>query len=554
MADRATVDSIPDFENTYARDLPGLYVAWQPAAAPAPRLLFLDDALAAELGFGDAGALRGPRGAAFFSGNALPAGAEPIAQAYAGHQFGGFSPQLGDGRALLVGEVIDRSGQRRDVAFKGSGRTPFARGGDGKAAVGPMLREVLISASMHALGIPTTRALAVVATGDPVARERMLPGAVLTRVAASHLRVGTFQYVAARGDIDLLRRLADYAIARHDPALVGAPDRHLRLLRAVAARQATLVAQWMNVGFIHGVMNTDNMTISGETIDYGPCAFMEAYDPSAVFSSIDHGGRYAYANQPHIARWNVARLAEALLPLIVEADGGRPDDEDAMRRAIAEAMVVIDDFPLRYLAALRKGQRAKLGLDTAGSDRRPANRADDGRAEGGGATHDPDGDAKSDAKGDAKGDAKDGDAVAALADDWLALLHAQAVDFTLAWRRLADAAAGDAGGVRALFAAPAALDTWLERWREACARNASPGGPDPAQRAARMRRVNPWIIPRNHRVEAALAAAQDGDDLVPFERLLAALRRPWDEAPDLASFAEPAPAGFTATHRTFCGT
>jgi uncharacterized protein YdiU (UPF0061 family) len=270
---------------------------------PAPRLLFLNEALLEELGLG-AGPLAGQDGAALFAGNVLPPGAQPIAQAYAGHQFGGFSPQLGDGRALLIGELIDRNGTRRDIAFKGSGRTPFSRGGDGKAAVGPMLREVLIGEAMHALGIPTTRALAVAATGERVRREVSLPGAVLTRVAASHLRVGTFQYFMTQGDIAKLRRLADYTIARHDADLVGTPDPYLGLLRSVARRQAVLIAQWMNVGFIHGVMNTDNMTISGETIDYGPCAFMEDYHPATVFSSIDHSGRYAYANQPLIARWN----------------------------------------------------------------------------------------------------------------------------------------------------------------------------------------------------------------------------------------------------------
>ena len=303
------------FDHTYARDLPGASVAWRPAAAPSPRLLFLNEPLAHELGL-DVAALRAADAAAIFAGNAPPTDAQPIAQAYAGHQFGGFSPQLGDGRALLLGEVIDRRGRRRDIAFKGSGRTPFSRGGDGKAAVGPMLREALIGEAMHALGIPTTRALAVAATGEPVYRETALPGAVLTRVAASHLRVGTFQFFASRGDLPTLRRLLDYTIARHDPALRDAPEPPLALLRAVARRQAALVAQWMNVGFIHGVMNTDNMALSGETIDYGPCAFMEAYDPAAVFSSIDHGGRYAYANQPHIARWNLARFAEALLPLM----------------------------------------------------------------------------------------------------------------------------------------------------------------------------------------------------------------------------------------------
>jgi uncharacterized protein YdiU (UPF0061 family) len=500
------------FDNTYARDLPGFYVPWQPARAPSPRLLFLNEALAAELGL-DAAALRGAEGAALFCGNSLPEDAEPIAQAYAGHQFGGFSPQLGDGRALLLGELTDRQGRRRDIAFKGSGRTPFSRGGDGKAAVGPMLREVLIGEAMHALGIPSTRALAVAATGEPVYRERTLPGAVLTRVAASHLRVGTFQYFLARGEIDRLRQLADYTIARHDPELAAAPDRHLGLLRAAAQRQASLVAQWMNVGFIHGVMNTDNMALSGETIDYGPCAFIEAYDPATVFSSIDHGGRYAYGNQPHIARWNLARFAETLLPLMTDADA---DDEAAIQRAVAQATEVIDAFPGLYAAALLRGQRAKLGLFAA--------------------------------------TAAEDEADAALAQNWLELLHAQAVDFTLGWRRLAGAAEGDEAPLRALFVDARPLDTWLEGWRGRLARDEAAGGPAPAERAARMRRSSPWIIPRNHRVEEALDAATHEDDLRPFERLLAALRRPFDDAEDLARYAEPAPRELTAGYRTFCGT
>jgi uncharacterized protein YdiU (UPF0061 family) len=490
------------FDNTYARELPEHYVAWKPAAVPAPRLLFLNRELADELGL-DAAALAGDEGAAVFSGNRVPEGAEPLAQAYAGHQFGGFSPQLGDGRALLLGELVDRRGRRRDLALKGSGRTPFSRGGDGKAAVGPMLREVIVGEAMHALGIPTTRALAVAATGEPVFRELTLPGAVLARVAASHLRVGTFQFFAARGDRAALARLAEYTIARHDPALAGTPDRVFGLLRAVAERQAALLAQWMNVGFIHGVMNTDNMTISGETIDYGPCAFVEAYDPQAVFSSIDHGGRYAFANQPLVARWNLARLAETLLPLV--ADG---DDEAAVKQAVARAHEVLDAFPAWYEAAWRRGQRTKLGL----------------------------------------AEARAGDEV--LADDWLALLHRERVDFTLAWRRLADAAAGDETPLRALFTEPAAPAAWLGRWRE---RIAAEDGPA-AERAAGMRAASPYVIPRNHRVEEALAAASNDGDRAPFERLLAAVRRPFDEAPELERYAEPAPPELTAGYQTFCGT
>jgi len=505
------------FDNTYARDLQGFYVPWQPTAAPAPRLLFLNHALAEELGL-DGASLDGPEGAAVFAGNALPEGAEPIAQAYAGHQFGGFSPQLGDGRALLLGEVIDRQGRRRDVAFKGSGRTPFARGGDGKAAVGPMLREVLVGEAMHALGIPTTRALAVAATGEPVQRETTLPGAVLTRVAASHIRVGTFEFYASRGETERLRRLAEYTIARHDPEVAGEPQPFLALLEAVATRQAALVAQWMNVGFIHGVMNTDNMAISGETIDFGPCAFLEAYDPATVFSSIDRHGRYAFGNQPAIAQWNLARLAESLLPLIA-------DDPD---QAATLAMEVLDAFPGQYQWFLLRGQRAKLGL------RRDAMQ-----------------DSATDAGQDDAGDA-------ALAADWLALLHAGRVDFTLGWRRLADAAAGDEAPLRALFADANAPDAWLARWRARCAAEDAAAGEQEvkagSERAAAMRTVNPWVIPRNHRVEEALAAATEEGDLAPFVRLLDALRKPYDEAGASSPYAEPAAAAVTACYRTFCGT
>ena len=520
------------FDNTYARELPGFYVACQPATVPAPALIYLNRPLADELGL-DAAALEGAEGAALFAGNTVPVGAEPLAQAYAGHQFGGFSAQLGDGRALLLGEVLDRHGQRRDIALKGSGRTPFSRGGDGKAAVGPMLREVLIGEAMHALGIPSTRALAVVATGERVRREGSFPGAVLTRVAASHLRVGTFQFFATRGELDKLRQLADYTIARHDPGLAGTPGRYVALLGAVAQRQARLIAQWMNVGFIHGVMNTDNMTISGETIDYGPCAFMEAYDPDTVFSSIDHGGRYAYGNQAPIARWNLARLAEALLPLM--ADG---DDEATVQQAVAEVTAVIDAFPGWYGQALLQGRRAKLGLQTAG-------------------------DASKDGDDSHNSDESENSDDSLLAEDWLALLQQHGVDYTLAWRRLADAAAGDANPLRALFAEAAAVNPWLERWHVRCAQQDAStseagavgvGSAAVSARAARMRRVNPWIIPRNHRVEEALEAASAHGDLTLFQSLMAALQRPYDEDPGLAHYAEPAPAQVTAAYQTYCGT
>ena len=325
------------FDNTYARELEGFYVPWKATQVARPSLVKFNRELARELGL-DADALDSEEGARIFAGNEIPEGAAPLAQAYAGHQFGGFVPQLGDGRALLLGEVIDRNGHRRDIQLKGSGPTPFSRAGDGRAALGPVLREYLIGEAMHALGIPTTRGLAAVLTGEPVFRESALPGAILTRVAASHIRVGTFQFFAARGEEAKVRRLADYVIDRHYPELKDDANPYLGLLERVCDRQAALVANWMHVGFIHGVMNTDNMAISGETIDYGPCAFMDHYDPATVFSSIDTHGRYAYANQPRIAHWNLARFGETLLSLI-DAD---------RNRAIARATEVVNAFPERY--------------------------------------------------------------------------------------------------------------------------------------------------------------------------------------------------------------
>ena len=497
-------DAMLTLDATYARQLDGFSTPWKPAPVPNARTLFFNRPLAESLGL-DADALAGPSAAALFAGDAVPDGAVPVAQAYAGHQFGGFSPQLGDGRAVLLGETVDGAGVRRDIALKGSGRTPFSRGGDGKAAVGPMLREALYGEAMHALGIPTTRALAVVATGESVFRETVLPGAVLTRVAASHIRVGTFQFFAARGDLARVQRLADYAIARHDAPLLAStaegPERYRAFFAAVADRQASLVARWLNVGFIHGVMNTDNMAISGETIDYGPCAFLEAYDPKAVFSSIDSGGRYAFGNQPAIARWNLTRLAECLLPLLGDADEAQQ----------AAAIAVIDAFPARFDRHWRDGQLAKLGLSPrVGSD------ADD----------------------------------AALADDWLALLAAARADFTLAWRHLAAAAEGDEAPLRVLLPDAAALGAWLARWRA----RASADGPGGTARAAALRRANPWLVPRHPQVEAALAAASDRDDLAPFDALLAALREPFEAREDRAALAQPASAEATACYRTFCGT
>ncbi|WP_457974471.1 protein adenylyltransferase SelO [Arthrobacter sp. D1-17] len=467
------------FDGRFARELAEMAIPWQAAEVPEPRLLVLNEPLAAELGF-DPAALRSPDGLHLLTGNSLPVGATPVAQAYAGHQFGWFTPRLGDGRAVLLGEVADADGRLRDIHLKGSGRTPFARGGDGLAAVGPMLREYIVSEAMYALGIPTTRSLAVVATGRPVYRETELPGAVLARVASSHLRVGSFQYARATGDDDLLRRLADHAIARHYPAAANADNPYLAFFEAVLASQAALVAKWMLVGFIHGVMNTDNMTISGETIDYGPCAFMEGFDPATVYSSIDEGGRYAYANQPVVAEWNLARLAEVLLPLIHE------DQE----QAVALAVESLGAFRPQYSAAWSAGMVAKLGLETL-----------------------------------------DDDETSPLVDGVVTVLQAGRVDYTTFFRRLGAAARGDAETVRALFRDPAGFDAWAENWLAF--------GPD----AASMDRVNPLYIPRNHLVEEALASAVGGD-LGPFERLVEAVSAPYDERPGLERYAAAAPESF----------
>jgi uncharacterized protein YdiU (UPF0061 family) len=476
-------------DNQFARELPGLAVAWQAEAAPDPQLLVLNDQLATELRL-DPAWLRSPDGLRFLVGTSVPAGASPVAQAYSGHQFGGFVPRLGDGRALLLGELADDHGRLRDLHLKGAGRTPFARGGDGLAAVGPMLREHVISEAMHALGIPTTRSLAVVATGRTVRRESLLPGAVLARVASSHLRVGSFEFASATGDAQLLRRLADHAIARHHPAAARADNPYLSLFEAVVAAQASLVAQWMLVGFVHGVMNTDNMTISGETIDYGPCAFLDAFDPATVFSSIDEQGRYAYGNQPVVAEWNLARLAETLLPLIA-------DDQD---RAVELAVDSLGGFRQHYSAAWSYGLRLKIGFP----------------------------------------DSIDDAIAGPLVEDLLTLLQVNRVDHTSFFRSLGGAARGDAEPVRSLVLDLAGVDAWLERWRAL--------GPD----ADVMDRVNPVYIPRNHLVEEALIAATAGDR-APVERLLEAVTRPFEERPGLERYAEPAPEGFGA-YRTFCGT
>ena len=488
-----------NFSNSYAEELPDFYVESAPMAVQDPSLLQFNAPLADELGLG-IGELPSQDLAQIFSGQILLAGSRPLAQAYAGHQFGGFSPQLGDGRGLLLGEVAAPDGRRRDIALKGSGRTAYSRGGDGKAAIGPVLREYLLGEAMHTLGIPTTRSLAAVATGESVYRENTLPGAILTRVASSHIRIGTFEFFASQQRWDQVKQLADYAIERHYPHLSSDDDRYLLFLQAVSERQAALVANWMLIGFIHGVMNTDNMAISGETIDYGPCAFMEAFSPDAVFSSIDQRGRYAYKNQPQMAQWNLTRFAEALLPLI---------DKDNPERAVPKVEAILNDFTFHYEKHWLAGAQAKLGLENSDLD-------------------------------------VDSDKV--LVNDWLNLLEIYAVDYTLAWRRLADAAEGNSESLEALFPSSEVLSPWLNRWHERIAKQSA------ADSASRMRSVNPIYIPRNHLVEDALDAATNDSNLEPFEKLLAVLSHPFDERPELASYAQPAPENFTGRYKTFCGT
>lgn len=485
------------FDNTYATLAPKFFRRVMPTPVSAPRLIRFNEELAAELGL-DAEALASSHSAQIWSGNSVPAEAEPLAMAYAAHQFGQFVPQLGDGRAILLGEVIDRQGRRRDIQLKGAGPTPFSRSGDGRAALGPVLREYVVSEAMHALGIPTTRALAAVITGEPVYRETVMPGAVLTRVAASHIRIGTFQFFAARGDTEGLKELADYVIDRHYPAVKSAENPYLALLDEVIGRQAGLVAQWMGVGFIHGVMNTDNMSVSGETIDFGPCAFMDDYDPRKVFSSIDRNGRYAYENQPAIAQWNLARLAETLLHLI------DPDTDNA----IALATASLEGFVGRYEKAWLAVMRRKTGLLT--------NRDED----------------------------------AALFKWLLDLMHAGKADFTLAFRRLTLAVndeAGD-GAIASLFENPADIATWMVAWRER--QTLEPQGKQ--ERVDLMAQANPAYIPRNHRIEEAIQAALAGD-FQPFEMLNAILARPFEEQPGHAAWQKP-PEPDERVLKTFCGT
>lgn len=488
---------IPSFDNSYARLPERFYARQTPEPVAAPRLIRLNRPLAESLGF-DPDALSEQAWADVFAGNAALPGAEPLAMAYAGHQFGNFVPQLGDGRALLLGEVIDRTGVRRDVQLKGAGRTPFSRGGDGRAAMGPVLREYVVSEAMHALGIPTTRALAAVGTGDAVYRESALPGAILTRVASSHIRIGTFQYFAARGDTDAVRELAGHVIGRHYPDLTDSPAPYLELLRAFADRQALLVARWLGVGFIHGVMNTDNVSIAGETIDFGPCAFLDEYDPATVFSSIDQMGRYAYERQPHIAQWNLARFAETLLPLLAE------DQE----QAIALATDVVSAFSQRFEARWIEVMAGKLGI------------------------------------------LKPCAADAALVRDLLGLMQRSGADFTLTFRRLAEFADPEHPVHRLDGLVPPSADRedWIARWRSRLASEGSPSA-----NAARLLATNPAYIPRNHRVEQLIDTAVSGNDFAPFERLLDVLAAPYDERPQHAAYTLP-PEPHERVLQTFCGT
>lgn len=486
------------FDNSY-RALPDrFYAAVAPTPVTTPRLIKLNRDLATELGL-DAAALDGPAGAEIFSGNVLPDGGFPLAMVYAAHQFGTFVPKLGDGRAILLGEVIDAGGNRRDIQLKGAGRTPFSRRGDGRAALGPVLREYLVSEAMHALGIPTTRALAAVSTGEVVNRDTVLPGAVLTRVAASHIRIGTFQFFAATGDDEAVRNLADHVLDRHYQHVRAAENPYLALLEAYTERLAALVARWMQVGFIHGVMNTDNMAISGETIDYGPCAFLDAYNPAKAFSAIDQQGRYAYQNQPGIAQWNLARFAETLLPLL------DADRETAIASANAALVTFGHHFQSHWLA----GMSRKIGLLAQ----------------------------------------EDGDLD--LVQEFLAILHEGEADFTLSFRTLADAASDSSADaeMRKLFVLPDLYDAWAMKWRARLSRETT----DAIERRAVMRELNPAFIPRNHRIEQAIEAAIERDDFSLFEQLTVVLANPYEDQPGFVDYRQP-PAPAERVIRTFCGT
>ena len=496
-ATTGTANLIP-FNNSYARLPDRFYAKLAPTPVAAPRMIRLNSPLARQLGI-DPEWLSSPAGVAVLAGNKVPIGAEPLAMAYAGHQFGGFSPQLGDGRAILLGEVIDRDGVRRDIQLKGSGPTPFSRRGDGRAALGPVLREYIVSEAMAALGIPTTRALAAVTTGESIRRETLLPGAVFVRIASSHIRVGTFQFFAARDDREAVQTLADYVISRHYPEAAEASNRYRTLLDLIVRRQAELVARWMLIGFIHGVMNTDNTSVAGETIDYGPCAFMDTYDPAKVYSSIDRGGRYAFGNQVQITMWNLARLAETLVPLL-------GDNDEA---GLAQANEVIAAFPAEFQDAYVTGLRQKLGLQTVHED-----------------------------------DLE-------LAQDLLDRMAAGNADYTLTFRCLSEAAGDPTGDntLRQLFDDPKICDAWLLRWRQRVPHERT----DANARRAAMCRVNPAVIPRNHLVEEAISAAVQTDDFAPFEQLTSVLSKPFEDQPAHSRYTLP-PRQEQIVSQTFCGT
>lgn len=479
-----------NFDNSYARLPKSFFSSLNPTPVRSPKLVILNDPLATSLGLNIKN-LQSDDGVAVFAGNQIPEGASPLAQAYAGHQFGHIN-MLGDGRALLLGEQITPQGERFDIQLKGPGRTPYSRGGDGRAALGPMLREYIISEAMHALRIPTTRSLAVVTTGESVIRETELPGAILTRVAVSHLRVGTFQYAAGRGDVKELRMLADYTIKRHYPNIEADENRYLSLLQEVIKRQAALISKWMLVGFIHGVMNTDNMTISGETIDYGPCAFMDSYDPATVFSSIDREGRYAYGNQPYIGGWNLARFAETLLPLLHE------DEEKAVELA-QDAISTYNDL---YFSNWLSGMRAKLGIfNIEGQDE-------------------------------------------SLIEGLLSMMKKHRADYTNTFRVLTTGKIEDT----VLFGTPEFTE-WHELWKARLERQEE----SKASSQQLMANSNPVVIPRNHRVEEALEAAVEQGDFSVMERLLEVLSTPYTDSPKQAEYCTP-PAPSTRPYRTFCGT
>lgn len=486
------------FDNTYAGLPPAFYSEQAPTPVQNPGIIAVNAPLASALGI-DPLWLSSPEGIAMVAGNYLPPGAHPIATVYAGHQFGGFNPQLGDGRAVLLGEVNDTHGRHFDLQLKGAGPTAYSRGGDGRSPLGPVLREYVISEAMHKLGVPTTRALAAATTGELVYRDEALPGAVLARVASSHIRVGTFEFFAARKDTDALRTLADHVIARHYPQSLEAENPYVALLQQIIHAQAQLVARWQLLGFIHGVMNTDNMLVCGETVDYGPCAFMDAFNPTQVYSSIDHQGRYAYRNQPGIAHWNLSQLAQSLIPLL---------DADS-ENALAVAQAAINAFPEQFLDAHAQGMAAKLGLDALEGDD------------------------------------------AALAEDLLDLMAEEKLDFTLTFRRLTELAFGTPEGdsVEALIPLPANFSSWLERWHARLAEQTQDAG----ERAERMRLSNPAFIPRNHLLEQVISKGSFEGDLQAFHELMEVLSNPFKYHLSLARFASP-PLPREVVRQTFCGT